>query len=118
MGEITEMIDLHSHILPGLDDGAEVLEESIEMCRISFRDGIRTIVATPHILPGIYENNRPTILAKVQELNNALVKRRMRNGKFGMVEEQSAIRNPELRSFPVLTSISHSISSSVMKMGK
>jgi len=79
MGEITEMIDLHSHILPGLDDGAEVLEESIEMCRISFRDGIRTIVATPHILPGIYENNRPTILAKVHELNEAIKKFGVKN---------------------------------------
>jgi protein-tyrosine phosphatase len=72
MGEIKEMIDLHSHILCDLDDGAEALEESIEMCRISYHDGIRTIVATPHILDGIYENDRSTILAKVQELNAAL----------------------------------------------
>jgi len=79
MGETAEMIDLHNHILPGIDDGAEVLEESIEMCRISFRDGIRTIVATPHILPGIYENNRPTILAKVHELNEAIKKFGVKN---------------------------------------
>jgi protein-tyrosine phosphatase len=84
MGEIAEMIDLHNHILPGLDDGAEVLEESIEMCRISFRDGIRTIVATPHILPGIYENNRPTILAKVYELNEAIKKFGVRSSGFGV----------------------------------
>ena len=84
MGETAEMIDLHNHILPGLDDGAEVLEESIEMCRISFRDGIRTIVATPHILPGIYENNRPTILAKVQELNEAIKKFGVRSSGFGV----------------------------------
>jgi len=84
MGEIAEMIDLHNHILPGLDDGAEVLEESIEMCRISFRDGIRTIVATPHILPGIYENNRPTILAKVHELNEAIKKFGVRSSGFGV----------------------------------
>ena len=103
MGEIAEMIDLHNHILPGLDDGAEVLEESIEMCRISFRDGIRTIVATPHILPGIYENNRPTILAKVQELNNALLKLRVQSSEFTVgntqpqssSEQPSAIRNPQ-----------------------
>jgi protein-tyrosine phosphatase len=72
MGEIAEMIDLHNHILHGIDDGAGGLKESIEMCRISFRDGIRTIVATPHILPGIYENNRPTILSKVKELQSAI----------------------------------------------
>jgi len=74
MGETPEMIDLHSHILCGLDDGAQLLEESIEMCRMSYHDGIRTIVATPHILDGIYENDRSTILPKVQELNAALKK--------------------------------------------
>jgi protein-tyrosine phosphatase len=68
------MIDLHAHILPQLDDGAESLEESIEMCRISHKDGVRTIVATPHILPGVYKNNRSTILAKVQELNEEIRK--------------------------------------------
>ena len=69
-----EMIDLHSHILCGLDDGAEVLEESIEMCRMSYNDGIRTIVATPHILDGIYPNHRSAILTRLQELRTALKK--------------------------------------------
>ena len=67
------MIDLHSHILCGLDDGAEILEESIEMCRMSYNDGIRTIVATPHILDGIYPNHRSAILTRLQELRTALV---------------------------------------------
>jgi protein-tyrosine phosphatase len=74
MGEIIEMIDLHSHILHGMDDGAETIEGSLQMCRVSQRDGIQTIVATPHILPGIYNNNRSTILAKVRELNDAIKK--------------------------------------------
>ena len=68
------MIDLHAHILPQLDDGAETLAESVEMCRRSYQDGIRTVVATPHILEGVYPNHRPTILAKVQELNEAITK--------------------------------------------
>lgn len=74
MGETPEMIDLHSHILYGLDDGAQLLEESIEMCRMSYHDGIRTIVATPHILDGIYENDRSTILPRLQELRTAIKK--------------------------------------------
>jgi len=72
MEETIKMIDLHTHILPGLDDGPRTLEESIEMCRISYQDGIRTIVATPHILPDIYNNNRSTILSKLHDLQSAL----------------------------------------------
>ena len=68
------MIDLHAHILSGLDDGAKTIEESIRMCWRSYDDGTRTIVATPHILPGIYPNDRSTILAKVRELNEAIKK--------------------------------------------
>jgi protein-tyrosine phosphatase len=43
------MIDLHSHILPGLDDGAPDLEASLAMARMAVCDGVRTIVGTPHI---------------------------------------------------------------------
>jgi protein-tyrosine phosphatase len=67
------MIDLHAHILSGLDDGAKTLEESIQMCWVGYRDGIRTIVATPHTLNGVYQNDRSTILSKVQELQSALM---------------------------------------------
>lgn len=42
------MIDLHAHILPGIDDGAENIEESIKMCRLSWESGIRGIAATSH----------------------------------------------------------------------
>src|SRR4030067_8809 len=66
------MIDLHSHLLPNLDDGPRTLEDSIQMCRISYQDGIKTIVATPHNLPGIYKNDRSKILSKVHELNEAI----------------------------------------------
>ena len=42
------MIDLHSHILPGMDDGARNLEESLRMADLAVRSGVRTMVATPH----------------------------------------------------------------------
>jgi protein-tyrosine phosphatase len=67
-----EMIDLHCHILPGLDDGPQTMEESIRMCQIAYQDGIRTIVATPHTLNGVYKNGKSVILSKVNELNDAL----------------------------------------------
>jgi protein-tyrosine phosphatase len=43
------LIDIHSHILPGLDDGAKTWEESLEMARMAVADGIRVMVATPHL---------------------------------------------------------------------
>ena len=75
------MIDLHNHILWGLDDGARTLGDSFEMCRIAYTDGIRTIVATPHTLNGFYQNDRPSILAKVRVLNAALMHCQIRNPK-------------------------------------
>ena len=43
------MIDLHVHILPGIDDGPKTLEDSLEMARLAVADGITTMVATPHL---------------------------------------------------------------------
>lgn len=43
------MIDLHSHILPGVDDGAQDLDEAVAMCRQAHRDGCQALVATPHL---------------------------------------------------------------------
>ena len=56
------MIDLHVHLLPGLDDGPPDPDESLEMCRLCWEDGVRTVVATPHIVREVYENDRASIL--------------------------------------------------------
>jgi len=42
------MIDLHTHILPGMDDGAESLEDAIAMAEVAYADGVRVMAATPH----------------------------------------------------------------------
>lgn len=55
------MIDIHSHILPGLDDGAKDVKESIQILEHIINQGISEIIATPHILPGSYDNNKETI---------------------------------------------------------
>ena len=41
-------VDMHAHILPGVDDGARTLQESIEMMNVAYEQGVRTIYATPH----------------------------------------------------------------------
>ena len=51
------MIDIHAHILPGMDDGAEDLQDTLEMARMAVDNGTTVMVATPHCnLPGIYDN--------------------------------------------------------------
>lgn len=51
------MIDIHTHILPGLDDGAADIYDSIEMAALAHEYGTKAIVATPHCnIPGIYGN--------------------------------------------------------------
>jgi len=66
------MIDLHAHILPGLDDGAKNMDEALEMCRMAQADGIHTIVATPHYRIGLYENSQANILPALEGLQQAL----------------------------------------------
>jgi len=66
------MIDLHVHILPGLDDGPESWDKALEMCRVAREDGIQTICATSHIMPGIYDNDRSKILGSVNSLRDRL----------------------------------------------
>lgn len=51
------MIDIHAHILPGIDDGARDIRDTVEMLRMAADNGIHTIIATPHCnLPGRYDN--------------------------------------------------------------
>lgn len=74
------MIDLHCHILPGLDDGAESLEEAVGMARIAEAEGIEKIVATPHLFRDNFEyedlsiiEERRKELSNVLEINNIQV---------------------------------------------
>jgi len=62
------MIDLHCHLLPGIDDGPTDLATSLEMARIAVADGITTTFCTPHIYPGLYENNAVDIRHRVANL--------------------------------------------------
>ncbi len=63
------MIDVHSHILPGVDDGAQSEADSIEMAKAAIEEGIDTIVATPHHKNLRYDNYREDIVKNVSILN-------------------------------------------------
>lgn len=62
-----KMIDLHCHILPGIDDGAKTLEDTLKMLRSAVEEGIVVITASPHHNPQ-YNNEREGILNKVSEV--------------------------------------------------
>ena len=66
------MIDLHCHLLPGIDDGPKDLATTLAMARIAVDDGIGTIFCTPHIYPGLYENVQADILRRVDQLRMIL----------------------------------------------
>ncbi len=57
------MIDIHSHLLPGIDDGAARMDQSLVLARHAVANGITHMVITPHIQPGTYDNSRSTIAA-------------------------------------------------------
>jgi len=65
------VIDLHNHLLPGIDDGAKKLEETLEFLRLAARDGVKVVVATPHMKPGVYDNRREIILQRVALVREA-----------------------------------------------
>jgi protein-tyrosine phosphatase len=69
------MIDIHAHILPGMDDGPSTREEALEMARAAVANGIGVIVSTPHCLNGLYINWREDILFACSEFNTELQRR-------------------------------------------
>jgi len=68
------MIDLHSHVLPGVDDGARSLDEACELVGLLRADGVRTIAATPHVRED-YPTAAETIERGVAALNAELGRR-------------------------------------------
>lgn len=65
-------VDLHCHMLPGIDDGSKSLDQSIAMAEMAVADGIGTMVLTPHHLNGIYINFSDFIRDQVDNLRREL----------------------------------------------
>ncbi|MFW4410102.1 tyrosine-protein phosphatase [Lactiplantibacillus argentoratensis] len=68
----TEYVDLHCHLLPGLDDGPQQLDQAVEMARQAVGDGIRYVLATPHHLDRHYQNAGPAVERAVIEFQAEL----------------------------------------------
>jgi protein-tyrosine phosphatase len=66
------MIDLHCHMLAGIDDGARDVSVSLAMAKASVSQGITTVACTPHILPSLYHNSGPQIRLATAQLQEIL----------------------------------------------
>ena len=70
-GHLPVTVDMHSHILPGIDDGSPDVETSVLLVKGLYDMGIRTCIATPHIIGDLYRNTDETIEAALAKLQNA-----------------------------------------------
>ncbi|HWZ02743.1 MAG TPA: CpsB/CapC family capsule biosynthesis tyrosine phosphatase, partial [Mucilaginibacter sp.] len=68
------LVDMHSHVLPGIDDGAKNPEESIALVKNMMELGIKKIIATPHIMADYYRNTPESINGALAVLKAELEK--------------------------------------------
>jgi protein-tyrosine phosphatase len=71
------VIDLHCHVLPGIDDGPETMDEALELARAAAAQGTSVLVATPHVTYDHVHNTSERILGSVEQVNRALRKERI-----------------------------------------
>ena len=63
-------VDIHSHILPGIDDGAKNIEDSLVLISEMRELGFSKIIGTPHTYPGLHDNTKKTIKDSFEKLKN------------------------------------------------
>lgn len=68
MSEYNCFVDVHSHILPHMDDGSRSMEMSLNMMKIAYEEGIRTIITTPHNMPGKGYADIEHVNSRIEEL--------------------------------------------------
>lgn len=73
----SHFVDIHSHLLPGIDDGAKDLEKSIELIKTMRSYGIKNFITTPHVLGNVYPNSSSVILEKLEEVKAEIKKQNL-----------------------------------------
>ncbi len=71
---LEDFIDIHNHILPGIDDGASTVDDSIDLIHYFKEIGITRFIATPHVMNDYYPNTPKTIKGALEDLQQKLVK--------------------------------------------
>ena len=64
-------VDIHHHLLYGVDDGSQSLQMSLKMAQKAYAEGTRTIIATPHVTPGVERIALDTFEKRLRELRAA-----------------------------------------------
>lgn len=64
--------DMHSHLLPQIDDGSESMDQTIHFIKEMKALGYKKLICTPHILPDVHDNNPTIILAKLKEVQEVI----------------------------------------------
>lgn len=64
--------DFHSHLIPGIDDGAQTMEESLQLVRALSDLGFKKLITTPHVMSDYYKNTREIVYAGLEQLKEAV----------------------------------------------
>jgi protein-tyrosine phosphatase len=75
MGVPHTILDVHSHVLPGLDDGPRTLGRALRLCEVYVAEGVSTVVATPHLGDGVHAVTAAAIRRRVEQLTLACERR-------------------------------------------
>jgi hypothetical protein len=95
------MVDLHFHVLHGIDDGPDSLSEAVRLVRAAIRTGIVEIVATPHV-SWRYDNSSAAIGKALVQLNNALVREALVPDKMRPIRQGAEIAATVAAYFPAV----------------
>lgn len=95
-----DFIDIHSHLLPGIDDGSKNLDNSIDLISKMSSYGIKNFITTPHVLGDVYPNSSEIIKSKLEEVRVELIKRNITDITINaaaeyMMDEQFSVRLEE-----------------------
>lgn len=80
-------VDIHSHLLPGIDDGAKDLDNSISLISKMYSYGIKNFITTPHVLGDVYPNSSELIKNKLKEVQDELLKQGLSDVKINAAAE-------------------------------
>ncbi|MCG8309714.1 MAG: capsular biosynthesis protein [Cytophagales bacterium] len=72
------LVDIHSHLLPGLDDGVKSIEETIYILKALHKLGYKKVITTPHVMSDYYPNGTADILGKLAQVKEKLIERKIK----------------------------------------